>query len=60
VVFFSNEIFIVGNTGFDAAYSARVGTLLVGVVGFLGTGLSIPLQKYFGRVTFIQFSEIII
>ncbi|CAI2365845.1 unnamed protein product [Moneuplotes crassus] len=59
VVFFSSEIFIVGRTGLDAAYSARVGTLLVGIVGFLGTGLSIPLQKYFGRVTFIQFSEVV-
>ncbi|CAI2366098.1 unnamed protein product [Moneuplotes crassus] len=60
VIFFSSEIFTVGRIGLDAAISARAGTLLVGIVGFLGTGLSIPLQKYFGRVTFIQFSEVIL
>ncbi|CAI2365914.1 unnamed protein product [Moneuplotes crassus] len=58
VTFFSSEIFSDGKTGNDAAFHARIGTLFVGFCAFCGTGLSIPLQKYFGRVSFIQISEI--
>ena len=49
--------FILGETGNDAEFKARMGTLLVGIFAFLGTLSSIPLLKYFGRVVFIQGSE---
>ena len=58
VIFDSNNIFKDGKTGLDADKAARIGTFFIGVAGFLGTGLSLVIAKYFGRKTLMVFGEI--
>ena len=49
IIFYSNEIFIVGNDGAEAERAARWGTFLVGIFGVVGSVLGILLAGDFGR-----------
>ena len=49
IIFYSNEIFIVGSEGAEAERAARWGTFLVGIFGVVGAVLGILLSGDFGR-----------
>ena len=58
VIFYSNDIFTRGLSGYESEKSAKIGTMLVGVVNWAAAMSSIPLLTKFGRKTLLIFGQI--
>jgi facilitated trehalose transporter len=49
IIFYSTELFTEGKDGVNAERKARIGTLGIGIMCFLGTAVGIPVTKWFTR-----------
>jgi MFS family permease len=49
IQFYSIELFTEGKNGVDAEEKARIGTLGIGIMCFIGCACGIPATKYFSR-----------
>lgn len=59
VIFYSTDIFTRGlDPGYDNESAAKTGTMLVGVVNWAATMITIPLLSRFGRKTLLIFGQI--
>eukprot|EP01067_Filipodium_phascolosomae_P006206 Filipodium_phascolosomae@DN447_c0_g1_i1.p1 len=58
VIFYSNDLFTIGKTGYESEAAAKVGTMLVGVVNWASAMAAIPLLARFGRKTLLIFGQI--
>lgn len=58
VIFYSNDIFTKGQTGYNSEKAAKIGTMLVGVINWGSALIAIPLLTRFGRKTLLIFGQI--
>ena len=58
VIFYSNEVFTQGSTGYNAEKLAKIGTMMVGIINCFSSLIAIPLLTKFGRKTLLIFGQI--
>ena len=58
VIFYSNEVFTQGSSGYDAEKLAKIGTMMVGIINCFSSLIAIPLLTKFGRKTLLIFGQI--
>lgn len=58
VIFYSNDIFTGGKSGYESENAAKIGTMLVGVVNWAFAMVAIPLLVKFGRKTLLIYGQI--
>jgi MFS transporter, SP family, xylose:H+ symportor len=59
ITFYSNEIFTNGRTGKEAEQTARIGTLITGILAVAGAIICIIVSKHYGRKVILLVGEIL-